>query len=78
MGPVATGNAFPAFIRSRYSGLGGVYDARADDRSLPVGGEERDATQLEVASRFGLCAGTTVVAGRSAVRSLGLHRNRDV
>ena len=41
MGPVATGNAFPAFIRSRYSGLGGVDDARADGGRRPAGGDEQ-------------------------------------
>jgi hypothetical protein len=40
MGPVTAGSAFPAFIRSRYSGLGGVDDARADDATRPAGGEK--------------------------------------
>jgi hypothetical protein len=57
MGPVVTGNAFPAFLRSRYSGLGGVDDARADDGRRPAGGEWEVRGDAPADTRFHFRAG---------------------
>jgi hypothetical protein len=74
MGPVVTGNAFPAFLRSRYSGLGGVDDARADDGRRPAGGEWEVRGDAPAETRFHFRAGIPslvpwlVVAGSSSQR----------